>query len=260
METNNKSCFIIMPISDQEGYEQGHFTRVYNHLLKPACEQAGFNAVRADDEVKANYIVIDMIKKILDSDMVVCDLSSKNPNVLYELGLRQAFNKKVVLIKDIKTTRIFDIQGLRTIDYDETLRIDKIQKNVNEISKALKETFESQGEDFNSLIQLLSIKPAVLPHTLEISKESTLILDALNNISNQLNKLEAGKTSKPKAVFYNKNEAERMKFRMGEKLFTPKGSLGKLVDIHSDGIFVESEGKVNKILFSDPDYSEILPF
>jgi hypothetical protein len=36
----DKKCFIIMPISDQEGYEKGHFSRVYKHLIKPACEKS----------------------------------------------------------------------------------------------------------------------------------------------------------------------------------------------------------------------------
>ena len=80
-----KKCFIIMPISDQDGYEKGHFNRVYKHIVQPACEKAGFVPIRADDENKTNYIVIDIIKKIIEADIVLCDLSAKNPNVLYEL-------------------------------------------------------------------------------------------------------------------------------------------------------------------------------
>ena len=67
MEKAKKTCFVIMPISDQDGYPKGHFTRVYNHIIKPACLAAGFEAIRADDEAKTNYIVIDVIKKIIDS-------------------------------------------------------------------------------------------------------------------------------------------------------------------------------------------------
>ena len=47
-----------MPISDAEGYDKGHFTRVYEHLIKPAVIEAGFEPVRADDTSKANFIVI----------------------------------------------------------------------------------------------------------------------------------------------------------------------------------------------------------
>ena len=123
-----RTCFVIMPISDAEGYEKGHFSRVYEHLIKPACEQAGFDPVRADDTSKANMIIIDILQKILECDMAICDLSSRNPNVFYELGFRQAFNKKTILIKDIKTAMPFDISGIRTLTYNENLRIDEVKK------------------------------------------------------------------------------------------------------------------------------------
>ena len=43
-----KKCFVIMPISDAEGYDKGHFTRVYEHLIKPAVIEAGFEPVERD--------------------------------------------------------------------------------------------------------------------------------------------------------------------------------------------------------------------
>ena len=108
-------CFVLMPISDPEEYDTGHFRRVYDHLIVPSCEKAGFNPVRADEVKKTNHIVLDVLKKIVESEMVLCNLSSKNPNVLYELGIRQAFNLPVTIIKDKSTSRIFDIQGIRDI-------------------------------------------------------------------------------------------------------------------------------------------------
>lgn len=43
MGGKNKRCFVIMPISDTDGYDNGHFTTVYNHLIKPAVIKAGLN-------------------------------------------------------------------------------------------------------------------------------------------------------------------------------------------------------------------------
>jgi hypothetical protein len=248
-----------MPISDQEGYEKGHFNRVYEHLIKPACEKAGFLPIRADEEVKTNYIVVDIIKKILDSEMVICDLSAKNPNVLYELGLRQAFNKKVVLIKDKKTNRIFDIQGLRTLDYDNTLRIDEVNKSVEQISKTLVETHQSKGEEINSLIQLLAIKPAEFPTQISLSQESSLILDTLNDISNRIRRIEKTEkneslTSEPVISFNG------FDFKIGDDVFNKTDLLGKLVDIHSDAIFVKKEDKVYKISLNDKRLVSAFPF
>ena len=262
MEQTKKTCFVIMPISDQDGYEKGHFTRVYNHLIKPACLNAGFEAIRADDEAKTNYIVIDVIKKIIDSEIVICDLSAKNPNVLYELGIRQAFNKKVVLIKDNKTTRIFDIQGLRTLDYDENLRIDEVQKNIGQISKTIKDTFESKSDEINSLIQLLSIQPAVLPQQIEISKESSLIMDILNNINNRLSFIEEDKNiinSNQKGQPYDFN-FDGYLFNHGDELHSGSESLGQLIDVTKDFLILKKENKVYTLKKTDPRYNEILPF
>jgi hypothetical protein len=257
---NIKKCFIIMPISDQDGYDKGHFNRVYEHLIKPACINAGFSPIRADEEVKTNIIVVDIIRKILDSEMVLCDLSAKNPNVLYELGLRQAFNKKVILIKDNKTNRIFDIQGLRTIDYDENLRIDEVNKNIDQISKTLIETYQSDGE-INSLIQLLSLKPAELPTQINLSQESSLILDTLNDISNRMRKLE-----KPNLIGNNQESNEtkiklsQFEFKLGDQIHTQEDFLGNLVDIHSDAVFLKKGESVYKILLNDKRLENVYPF
>tara|TARA_R110002051_G_scaffold23603_1_gene59379 strand:- start:227 stop:1030 length:804 start_codon:yes stop_codon:yes gene_type:complete len=267
MSEEMKTCFVIMPISDQDGYEKGHFTRVYQHIIKPACEKAGFYAIRADDEIKTNYIVLDIIKKIIESEIVICDLSAKNPNVLYELGIRQAFNKKAVLIKDNKTNRIFDIQGLRTIDYDENLRIDEVQKGINNIAKTLKETYETKEEDVNSLIQLLSLKPAEISSSIEISKESSLIMESLNDISNRLSRLEKGNGNKGRVFPKKKNgidvyDVNGWEVKIGTEFFKNGELIGKLIDLHPDSIFLEKDGKVFQIMRSDKLYSEIdlLPF
>ena len=178
-----------MPISDVDGYDAGHFGRVYEFIIKPACRNAGFKPIRADEVQVTNYIVVDILRKILDADMVVCDLSARNSNVLYELGIRQAFNKPVTLIRDSKTPRIFDIQGLRDLEYDEGLRIDKINIAVESLSNLLKNTSRLTDGDVNSVIQLLGVKPAQIS-SVEISEDTNLLLNAIGDIGKRLSRLE----------------------------------------------------------------------
>lgn len=187
MEQKKKRRFVIVPISDTEGYDKGHFDRVYEHLIEPVCEQVRVEPVRADDASKANMIMIDILQKILECDMAICDLSLRNPNVFYELGFRQAFNKEAVLIKDMKTSMSFDISGIRTLPYSENLRIDKVKKIVPEISKCITETFEADDKELNSLLQLLSVeKPAILPDKVTLSQDSSLILNAIGELNKRL--------------------------------------------------------------------------
>ena len=109
-----------MPISDVDPYPIGHFKRVYDFIIKPAVLNAGFQPIRADDVLNTNYIAIDVIKKIINCDMSLCDLSSRNPNVFYELSLRHACKLPTVQIIRAADKIPFDLDQFRTIKIDTT--------------------------------------------------------------------------------------------------------------------------------------------
>lgn len=194
----------MMPISDVPTYESGHFDRVYEFIIKPACKGAGLKPERADDIQVTNYIIVDILRRIIEADMVVCDLSSRNPNVLYELGIRQAFNLPVTLIRDFKTPRIFDIQGLRDIEYDEGLRIDKINQAIKTLTTTLKNNSALGKNEVNSVLQLLSIAPANLPPTRSLAedllqnKSTESAIKAFDNLGRELARVQELVLGKPK--------------------------------------------------------------
>ena len=147
-ENKNNQCFVIMPISDPEDYEPGHFKCVYEDILIPAIKEAGYTPKRADDDKSSSMIQVNIIQDIIESPMAVCDLSSRNPNVLFELGIRQAFDLPVVLVQEEGTPRIFDISTINTIDYRKTL----LYRCVIEDRKKIKK----EGIDDNALLYTMS--------------------------------------------------------------------------------------------------------
>lgn len=219
-----KTCFIVMPISNADGYDPGHFNRVYEYIIKPACKAAGFTASRADDTKHTNTIILDILNQIVKADMVICDLSSKNPNVMYELGIRQAFNLPVVLIKDIATNRVFDTSALRDVEYDQNLRIDTVRIAVENITEALKETYKRKDSDTHSLISLLNIEAAKLPERKEISPDTALILDAIKSMNRSEDvskKLNWGRHPLEKKIIEESMNAAKLE-RGFEQLFENK--------------------------------------
>jgi hypothetical protein len=116
-EGSRGECFVIMPISDPDGYTPGHFARVYEDIFKPAIRRAGYEPKRADDVLETNLIQLDLLRRLIEAPMAICDLSSRNPNVLFELGLRQAFDKPVAVVQEEGTRKIFDIAPLRSTQY-----------------------------------------------------------------------------------------------------------------------------------------------
>ncbi|MDQ3819600.1 MAG: hypothetical protein M3362_18245 [Acidobacteriota bacterium] len=179
-------CFVIMPISDPDGYEAGHFQRVYEDLFVPACERAGYRAVRADQVRQTNLIHLDVLQKIIDSPMALCDLSSRNPNVLFELGLRQAFDKPVVLVQEVGTAPIFDINPLRYTDYHREMLYRHVIEDQAKIAAAIMATKEDIGnkKSVNSIVKLLALtSPASLTSVPEGDKDTALLQVIMKELS-----------------------------------------------------------------------------
>ena len=229
-----------MPISDNDLYSEGHFNRVYEHIIKPACIRAFFNPVRADDIQNTNHIAIDIIKRIMNSEMAICDLSSRNPNVLYELGIRQAFNLPVTLIKDKITERVFDIQGFRDIEYDNNLRIDNVESTIALLAATIENTYAAKGKEINSLVSLLGIHPATITSQIEISKDTEILLNMLTSLGNRLTNIENRiphlTSIKPlliidesKGVWNELNTEEARKLKIGDVVKHDKFGRGQVV-------------------------------
>lgn len=141
-------AFVAMPFSEKTTtYPPGYFDEVLKHLITPAAVKANFNArtaKKAGSEVIQSTIVND-----LDSaDLVIVDLTEHNPNVLFELGMRIAFNKPVCLIRAKGTPAIFDIDHmLRVYDYCPHLWPSSLEIDVPLLSQHISETWKNKDSD-----------------------------------------------------------------------------------------------------------------
>lgn len=108
-------AFVAMPYGTKEEID---FNAVFQELIKPALENAGFEVFRADEEMRAGNIRTDMFQELLLADLVVADLSIDNPNVWYELGVRHALRKRgVVQITCRRDQTPFDVLTERSVRY-----------------------------------------------------------------------------------------------------------------------------------------------
>ena len=187
---NSKDCFIIMPIADTEGYPAGHFKHVYDNIVGPSCEMAGYTAVRADDVKATNLIHLDILKKLIETPVAICDLSSRNPNVLFELGLRQAFDRPVVLIQEVGTPKIFDIAPLRYLEYSKDMKYHDVLRSQGELKDAIEATVAAGNEagNVNSIVKLLALSQSAKIPDLKGDKEG-LALGVLRAEMQEMRKL-----------------------------------------------------------------------
>lgn len=108
------TCFIMMPFANPIG-------TYYDKIYKTAIEKAGLIPIRADNEIFGTGKIIDQIWTGINSAKVlIAELTGRNPNVFYELGLAHALKKPVVLTSSNEGDVPFDLHHIRVIYYDVT--------------------------------------------------------------------------------------------------------------------------------------------
>jgi hypothetical protein len=106
------NCFVIMPFAVP-------FDRYYSNIFVPAIQEAGLRAQRADSIFSSATIMSDVWRCICNASVVLADVTGKNANVFYELGLAHASRKPVVLVTATLEDVPFDLKALRVIEYDK---------------------------------------------------------------------------------------------------------------------------------------------
>ena len=113
-----KICFVISPIGDDDSNTRKHSDQVLKHIIIGAVEQMGYEVIRADKISEPGIITHQILQHIVDSPLVVADLTERNPNVFYELAFRHAIRKPLVQLIKKGELIPFDVAATRVIKFD----------------------------------------------------------------------------------------------------------------------------------------------
>ena len=124
IEPNPALCFVVMPFDKK-------YDSLYKQVIKPAVRRAHLNCERADDIFSSVAIVQDVWTEINKARIVIADMTDRNPNVFYEIGLSHSLRQPVILISqrqvDVpflpnqKRDEVpFDVRHIRSIFYKDT--------------------------------------------------------------------------------------------------------------------------------------------
>jgi len=181
-------CGIIMPIADSNGYPNGHWQDVYS-ILKESAINAGFNPNLVSFDNEIGVIQKRIIQNIYSNPIVICDISSRNPNVMFELGMRLAFDKPTIIVKDEDTPYSFDISSIEHLNYPSDLRYKSINDFKEKLSEKIKSTYKKSQEDPNYSTFLRSYGAFEVVDIKEVEvTESKYILSQINEIKSLLTK------------------------------------------------------------------------
>lgn len=145
VETQNqkpRTCGLVMPISAIGEYTEKHWADVAD-ILKESLADTEFTVELVSDANDIGVIQKRIVQNLYDSDLIVCDVSAKNPNVMFELGMRLAFDKPEIIVKDELTSYSFDTAPIEHLIYPRSLHYQSMQAFKKKLRDKAIATFEA---------------------------------------------------------------------------------------------------------------------
>jgi hypothetical protein len=189
-DSERPKCGIIMPISAIDGLLPSHWEDVKG-ILREAIESAGFEAELVSETEESTIIHKTIIHNLYNNPIVVCDVSGKNPNVMFELGVRLTFDKPTVVVKDDKTDYSFDMSPIEHVGYPRDLRFHQIVQFKEKLAGKIKATHDLAASDHNYSTFLKHFGQFTVPklEQTEVSPDR-FIIERLDDLTRSVSRLE----------------------------------------------------------------------
>ncbi len=170
--TQKPICFVIMGFGKKTDPSNGKtydLNKTYKNIIKPAVIKSGHECIRADEIKESGIIDKSMYALLMHADLVIADITTYNPNAIYELGIRHAvrpFSTIILREKDGKTP--FDLDHTRMFKYShlgEDIGADEAKRCQNELSVLIDKVSLSKSIDSPLYEFINNITPPKLPES-----------------------------------------------------------------------------------------------
>jgi len=225
-ETEKPTCGIVMPISDIDSYTAEHWLDV-KQILLDVIDSAGFTGSLVSEAEETSIIQKTIVQNVYNNDLVICDVSGKNPNVMFELGMRLAFDKATIIIKDNITDYSFDTSPIEHLTYQRDLRFPTIVDFKEKLKNKIIATYKTSKADANYSTFLKSFGEFKIAHleSKEISPDE-FIIESLKDLTKKVNNLSQSGVGDRNALMndlirqsYREAKNKSEKFISGIELF-----------------------------------------
>lgn len=156
-EEEKKICFVISPIGEEASDIRERSDQVLKHIITSSVEHLGYTIIRADKISEPGIITTQIIEHIVDAELVIADLTDKNPNVFYELAIRHAIRKPLVQLIKKGEVIPFDVAATRIIQFD-LHSLDSVAAAKEEIISQVKSLESGKSEINNPISVSLDLK------------------------------------------------------------------------------------------------------
>lgn len=153
-----KTCFIVGPIGESSSSVRKLADWIMKGLIKPVLEEDEFDydVKRADHDADPGSITSSVIEDLVNSDLVIADLTGFNPNAFYELGIRHALRKPAIHMTAEMVRLPFDNSDQRTIFVD-ILDFDSVTEAKSRLRSAVRAVNRDGYQVTNPFVQATAV-------------------------------------------------------------------------------------------------------
>jgi len=164
--------FVLMPFSDE-------FRDVYELGIKSACELAGAYCERVDEQIFEERMLDRIYNQIAKADVIISDMTGKNPNVFYETGYAHALGKRVLLLTNKSEDIPFDLKHFQHVIYEGKITFlkNELVKRIEWAIKHPKENNEIFSTSIRYMIQGVEVIDGAESYIVELFDEDTRSLE-----------------------------------------------------------------------------------
>lgn len=225
------TSFVISPFGEP-------FDTYFSHIIKPALEECGLYAVRGDSLYRPTTIVDDIWQGIRDAKLLIAELTDRNPNVFYELGLAHAISKPVILISRSIEDVPFDLRSIRVLVYDKDHPEWGSKLRVS-LVKAIKEVLQSPMTAIPTTFKL-PVKTNT-PEESEMLLRLEVLESMVHRLTDDLSDNSFGDYSKEEYSAFGYHDP--LKLEVGQSVFHEKFGTGEVLAV--EGLGRDSRAQVN---------------
>ncbi|MFI3939686.1 hypothetical protein VBG40_11510 [Vagococcus fluvialis] len=202
-----KKCFFITPIGDSKSNEFEKLEGLIENVLNPVLEEKNYEIIVAHKIQSLGSINDQIFKNIIDSDLIISNLTGLNANVMYETAVAHSFGKPTIMISENGTVLPFDLKADRTIFFSDSIKgTGLLKKDI--LSKITQ--LESDANTDNPIVRVIQSSKLNEQLNKENLSEDETLMKLILNLTDKVDDLYSNKNNYFKNHEYSLEENDRL--------------------------------------------------
>lgn len=193
---DKKVCFVITPIGDNSSDIRRHIDGIIDQAIEPALGER-YDIEVAHRKYEIGSINDRIIRSVLDSDLVIANLTNTNPNVMYELAVRYSFGKPAIVIAEKGTKLPFDVIDENTIFYvNDPAGANELKQQIIEYEKIIDLEKKTYGPIYKVINRIPLYDEVESGKNVPSETLMQYVIDRLDSIEKNINSKAQGEVKK----------------------------------------------------------------